>query len=86
MSFIVLETRGIFLQGCSFVQIAEGNLLQVDTLSQILRKQKVCETMSLFDGKLSKMHDAKVHVFSDSVKCMGKGAMIISSNTKNLQR
>ena len=46
------------------------NLLQVDTSSHILRKQMVCETISLFDGELSKMHDAEVQDFSDCVLCM----------------
>ena len=35
----------------------------------------VCETTCPFDRELSKMHDAEVHVFSDSVLCMGKGAL-----------
>ena len=68
------DTRDL-LAGVLFVQKAEGNLLQVDTSSQILRKQKVCETIRPFDGELSKVHEAKVHVFSDSVLCVGKGAM-----------
>ena len=49
---------------------------EVATSSQILRKQRVCETIiSPFDGELSKMHEAEVHVFSDSVLCMGKQAI-----------
>ena len=55
------------LAGMLFVQNAEGNLLQVDTSSQILRKQWVCDAVSLFGGELSKMHEAEFHVFSDSV-------------------
>ena len=50
-----------------YLQKAEGNLLQVDTSSQILRKHMVCETVNPFDGEVSKMHDAEVHVFSYSV-------------------
>ena len=45
---------------------AKGNLLGVDTPSRILRQQRICETMGLFDGELSKMHEAEVHVFSYS--------------------
>ena len=58
-----------------FVQKAEGNLLQVDISSQILRKQLVFETIIPFDGGFSKMHEAEFHVFSDSFLCMGNGAM-----------
>ena len=57
------------------LQRANGNLLQVDTSSRILTKQRVCETNSLLVTELSKMHDAGVHVFSDSVLCIRKGAM-----------
>ena len=46
--------------------------MQVDTTSQILKKQRICETIRLFDGELSKMHDAEVH---GSCLCIGKGAM-----------
>ena len=35
----------------------------------------VCETTSPFDRELSKMHDAEVHFFSESVTCMRKGTM-----------
>ena len=73
--FLCTQDRRNFFAGMLHLQRAKGNLLQVDTSSQILRKQIVCETISLFDGELSKMHDAEVHVFSDSVLCMGKGAM-----------
>ena len=66
MSFMLLNTRGIFLQGCSSSRKRRG-LLQVDTSSQILRKQMVFETTSPFDRELSKMQDAEFHVFSDSV-------------------
>ena len=73
--FICTQDKRDLLAGMLFVQTAEGNLLQVDTSSQILTKQGVCGTISPFDGELSKMHDAEGHVFSDSVLCMGKGAM-----------
>ena len=52
-----------------FVQKAE-----VDTPCRILRN-RVCETTSLVDWEMSKMHDAKVHVFSESVLCVWKGEM-----------
>ena len=55
------------LAGMLFLQKAEGNFLQVDTSSPILRKLRVCETPGPFDGELSKMHEAEVHLFSDSV-------------------
>ena len=60
MSFNVLKKRGIFLQGCSHLQEAEGNLLQDDTSSQIVRQHRGCETFSLFDGEVSQLHDAEV--------------------------
>ena len=53
----------------------EGNLLQVDTSSQILRRQRVCYTIGPFDGYMSKMREADVHVFSDSVVNLGKAAL-----------
>ena len=58
-----------------FSLIAEGNILQVDTSSQILRKTTVCEAIRPFDEELSHMHEAEVYVFSDSVLCMGNEAM-----------
>ena len=58
-----------------FVQSSEGNLLQVDAWSQILRNKNVCETIGPVGKKLSKVHKADVHVFSDSVPCLGKQAM-----------
>ena len=73
--FLCTDDKRDLLAGMLFVQKAEGNLLQVNTSSQIWRKQRVCETLTPFDGELSKMQDAEVHVFSDSVLCMGKGAM-----------
>ena len=36
------------------LQKAEGNPLQVDTSSQIFRKQRVCEKIRLFDREMSK--------------------------------
>ena len=63
--------RGIFLQGCSSSRKLREHM-QVDTVSQMLRKHRVCETISLFNGELSK---AEVHVFSDSVLCTGKRLM-----------
>ena len=46
--------------------------MQLDTSLQILRKQRICETIDPFYGELSKMHDAEVHVFLDSVLHMGE--------------
>ena len=37
-----------------------------------LAKQTVCETIGPFDGELSKVHDADVHVFSHSLLFLGK--------------
>ena len=37
--------------------------------------EKNCETITSIDKELSKMHEAEVHVFSDSVPCLGKSAM-----------
>ena len=55
----------------------EGNLLQVDHSSQILRDKKVCEAIGPVDCALS----AEVHVFSDSVLCVGNSAMSPKSNS-----
>ena len=75
MSFIVLKDTTDLLAGMLFVEKAEGSLMQVDISSQILRKQMVCDKISPFSGELSKVHEAKVHVFSDSVLLTRKGAM-----------
>ena len=72
--FNCTQNRRNLLVGMLFAQKAEGNLLQVDN-SFILDQQGVCETISPFDGELSKMHEAEVHVFSHSVLCMGEHAM-----------
>ena len=81
-----------------FAPSAEGNLLQVETSSQILKEKRVCETIGPFNSELLKMQEAEVHVFSDSVLCMGKQAMnepeikfnksgmVSSGNTGNPQR
>ena len=74
MTLIAQDKRNL-LARMLFTQKAEGNLLQVDAASQILRKQRGCETISPVEGELSKMYDAEDHVFSDFVLCMGKGAM-----------
>ena len=63
------------LAGMLSVQKAEGNLLQVDNSSQMLRKQRFCETTGPFDGELLIVHEAEVHVVSDSNLCMGKQTM-----------
>ena len=73
--FQCTQDKRNLLAGMLHLQKADRNFLQVDTSSQILRRQRVCEAISLFDGDLSKMHDANVHVFLDSVSCMGKGAV-----------
>ena len=61
MSLFSHKTREI-----SFSLKVERDLLQVDTSSQILRKQRLRETIGPFDGEVFKMHEAEVHVFSDS--------------------
>ena len=63
------------LAGMLFEQKAQRELLQVDTSAQILRIQRVCESIGPLNGELSKMHETEVHVLSDSVLCMGRGAM-----------
>ena len=42
--------------GVLFALTAEGNLMQV-TSSEMLRNQRVCETIRFLDGDLSKMHE-----------------------------
>ena len=64
--FNCTQDKRTLLAGMLYLQKAEGNLLQVDNPSQILREQNVCQTNSHFDGELSKMHEAEVHVFSES--------------------
>ena len=56
-----------FLAGVLFAVSAEGNILQIESSFQILRSGKVCETSGPFDTELSKMFEAEVHVFSDSL-------------------
>ena len=51
---------------------AEVNFLQVEYSSQIVRDRKVCGTIGPVDSALAKMHEAEVHVFSDSVVGLGK--------------
>ena len=58
-----------------FTMTVEDNLLQIDSPCQVLRNQEVCETIGPVDNELSKVHNADVHVFSDSVLCLGKQAM-----------
>ena len=54
---------------------AEENFLQVESLCQISRNKKVRETHGPIENELSKVHETEVHVFSDSVVCLGKSAM-----------
>ena len=75
MSLLALTTRGFFFACLHFNQKAEGDLLQVDISSLIFKNKRVCETIGPFDGDLSKMHEVEVHVFSDSVLCLGRGTM-----------
>ena len=69
VSSCVLKTRGIFLQGALSPEGGGTPLASCGTASEILRKQRGCEIISPFDGELSKMHEAEVHVFSDVVLC-----------------
>ena len=74
MSLFVSKTR----EGSSCRKMLFGkrrDLLQVVNSSEILSEQRVCGTLGPFDEELSKMHEAEVHVFSDSVLCTGRGAM-----------
>ena len=73
--FTCTQDKSNLFAGMLSLQKAEGNILKVDTSSQMLGKHRIWETTCLFDWALSKIHDAEVHVFSDSVLCMGKGAM-----------
>ena len=70
MSFVVLKTRDL-LAGMLFTMGAEGNLLQIESPVQILRKKEIRETIGPVDIELSNVHEADVHVFSDSVLCLG---------------
>ena len=79
MSLLVPKTRGISLQENALQSESGGDLLQVANSSEILSEQRVCVTLGPFDKELSKMHEAEVHAFSDSVLCTGRGAM----NTSN---
>ena len=74
MSFIVHRSREILLQTCS---ISRERRESSCNLILHLRSSgnRFCETIGLFDKELPNMHDAEVHVFSDSVLCMGQGAM-----------
>ena len=54
---------------------AERNHLQIESPFHISRNKKVCETISLTDNGLSKIHEAEVDVFSHSALCLGKSAM-----------
>ena len=65
MIFHVHKTREIFLHECSSPWVRRRSLLQVN------RK----ETNGPVDSEMSRMHEAEVHVLSDSVLCMGKQAM-----------
>ena len=64
---------------------AECNLFADWVPCQILRNKSVCETTGPIDNELSKMHEAEVHVFSDSVLCPGKSATA-SSEIKFTER
>ena len=48
MSFLCAQDKRNLLAGMLYLQNAEGNLLQVDTPSQILSTQQVCETIRFF--------------------------------------
>ena len=52
-----------------------GNLLQIEPLFQILRNKQVCETIGPIDNELPKVQETEVHIFSDSVLCLGELAM-----------
>ena len=60
------EDKRDLLAGKLFAMSAEGKSCE---------SKKVCETIRPFDQELLKMHDAQVHVFSDSVLCTGNEAM-----------
>ena len=66
------------LAGMLFTMNAEGNLLEIESSLFILRSNKVCDTIGPVDSECSTMYDAKVHVFSDSVPCLGGQAMKMS--------
>ena len=73
-----LRARGTFLQDCSSRWVGEGNLLQIESPSEIFRIKEVCETSGPVDNEVSRVHEADVHVFSDSIVCVGGPAMNMS--------
>ena len=73
-----LRARGTFLQECSSRLVGEGSLLLIESPSEIFRIKEVCETSGPVDNELSKVHEADVHVFSDSIPCLGGPAMNMS--------
>ena len=58
--FIFTQDHRNLLAGMLFSLKAERDLLHVDTSSQILRKQRLRETIGPFDGEVFKMHEAEV--------------------------
>ena len=73
--FKCTQDKRDLLAGMLFAMEAKGKLWQVVTSSQIVRKQRICETITPFNRELSKMYEAGVHVLSDSILCMVRGAM-----------
>ena len=67
------RARGDHLGGMLYQMNAEGKLRQIESPFHILRNKEVCETSGPIDNELSKMFE--VHVFSDSVPCLGKSVM-----------
>ena len=53
---------------------AAGNRLLTESPHEIMRNKKICETIGPIDNEVSRMDEAEVHIFSDSVSCMGEGA------------
>ena len=64
-----------FLAGTLFTMGADSNLMQDESPYLILRNREVCQTIGPVDTELSQVHEADVHVFSDSVLCVVKQAM-----------
>ena len=73
--FVDTQSKRDFLVGVIYLMNAEGHLLQIESPFQILRNREVCETRGPNDNELSKMHEAEVHVFSNSLLWLGKSAM-----------
>ena len=75
VSFRALMTRGIFWQRCSISRTWRETCCKLVLHRKSWLKKKFVRQLVLSTENCFKMHEAEVHVFSDSVLCMGQGAM-----------